>query len=181
LTGNDPRDPVTVARPRDRSRLRWGMTAVLAVLAVLALVVVVLEVTTLRPRSDRDQAAQRAQSQVVSAAERFTVQYNTYDADKLPAYEKSMKPMLSPKFRTSFEKAMQQLSSAIVKGKINSKGEVLASAVASQDSDSAQVLVVADASAQTVYEKNVARHFRWQVSLVKINGSWLVDNYSAVT
>ncbi len=88
--------------------------------------------------------------------------------------------MMSPKFRASFDKAIAQLAATIKQGKIRSKGEVLASAVASQDSDSAQVLVVSDASAHTIYDPNVARHFRWQISLVKINGRWLVDSYEPV-
>jgi len=57
---------------------------------------------------------------------------------------------------------------------------VLASGVSEQDTDSAQVLVVADAAVRTVYDKNVARHFRWQISLVNINGKWLVDSFQSV-
>jgi hypothetical protein len=40
--------------------------------------------------------------------------------------------------------------------------------------------VVSDASVKTIYDANVARHFRWQISLVKINGHWLVDDYEPV-
>ena len=58
---------------------------------------------------------------------------------------------------------------------------MLASGVASVDRDSAQVLVVSDASVKTVFDPNVARHFRWEVSLVKINGKWLVDDFSPVS
>ena len=47
---------------------------------------------------------------------------------------------------------------------------MLTSAVASLDADSAKVLVVSDARVKTVFDSNVARHFRWEVSLVKIDG-----------
>jgi Mce-associated membrane protein len=162
------------------SRLRWSIAGILVALLVLALVLIVLEVTSLRPRSQQAEDRSDAESAAIEAAQRFTVQLNTYEAGSIPAYEKSVNAMLSPKFRASYGKAMDQLSDTIVKGKITSKGEVLASAVGTLDSDSAQVLVVADASAQTIYDKNVARHFRWQVSLVKIDGRWLVDNYEPV-
>jgi Mce-associated membrane protein len=168
-----PRDPAG-------SRLGWGIAAVLTVLAVVAAVLIVLEVVSLRPRAEQATADESARSGAVSAAERFTTQFNTYDSASLPAYEKSLKSMMSPKFRASFEKAITQLAASIKQGKIRSKGQVLASAVATQDSDSAQVLVVSDASVHTIYDPNVARHFRWQVSLVKINGQWLVDSYEPV-
>jgi Mce-associated membrane protein len=160
--------------------LRWGLAVFLALVVVVAAVLVVLEVTTLRPRDRKATADDRARSQVVQAAERFTVQLNTYDSSSIKGYEKTVKTMLSPKFAASFDKDMQQLSSAIVQGKMTSKGQVLASAVANLDPDSAQVLVVADADASTVYDKSVARHFRWQVSLVNIDGRWLVDKYEPV-
>ena len=107
------------------------------------------------------------------------MQFNTYDSGDLPAYEKSLKSMMSPKFRASFDKAITQVEASIKQAKVTSKGQVLKSAVASHDSDSAQVLVVSDANASTIYDPNVARHFRWEVSLVKIDGRWLVDDFDA--
>ncbi len=53
---------------------------------------------------------------------------------------------------------------------MTSKGEVITSAVASVDPDSAEVLVVADANVTTVFDAR-ARHFRWEVSLVKVDGT----------
>lgn len=185
MTSNNPQGSDVSATPqpsRDRSdsRLRWLVAAVLGVIIVVCLVLVVLEVTTVRPKAEADEANHDAQSHAVSAAERFTVQFNTYDSDHLSSYEKSLKSMMSPKFRASFEKAITQVEASIKQGKVKSKGEVLKSAVASQDADSAQVLVVSDANARTIYDPSVARHFRWEISLVKINGRWLVDSYEPV-
>jgi hypothetical protein len=39
--------------------------------------------------------------------------------------------------------------------------------------------VVADANVKTVFD-NRARHFRWDVSLRKVGGRWLVDDFSPV-
>ena len=168
------------AGPRPGARLRWGVAAALALLIVLALVAVAVEVVSLRPRSAETRADQAAQSEVVRAAERFTVQVNTYDAGSMDSYQSAMNSMMSPKFRADYQKVIDQLASTIKQAKVSSKGDVLASAVASVDTDSAQVLVVSDASVKTIYDPNLARHFRWEVSLVKINGTWLVNDFTPV-
>lgn len=166
--------------PGPGARLRWGVAAALALLVVLALVAVAVEVVSLRPRSAEIRADQAAQSEVVRAAERFTVQVNTYDAGSMDSYQSAMNSMMSPKFRADYRKVIDQLASTIKQAKVSSKGDVLASAVASVDTDSAQVLVVSDASVKTIYDPNLARHFRWEVSLVKINGTWLVNDFTPV-
>jgi Mce-associated membrane protein len=177
----DPRKaPGKDPRPRS-ARLRWALTAVLATVLLLAAVLVVVEVVALRPRSRDLEAQQEARSAVVRAAERFTVQTNTYSSGSMAAYQSSMDTMMSPKFRADYKLVMEQLSSTIRQAKVTSKGVVLASAVASLDSDSAQVLVVSDAAVKTVTEPNLARHFRWEVSLVRIDGTWLVDDFTPVT
>ena len=181
MTSSTSYDPDASASPHDDgSRLRWGIAAFLALVVVVAAVVLVLEVTSLRPRAEAAGTDQAARSAATRAAERFTVQVNTYDAASMDRYQRSMNTMMSPKFQTDYKKVIEQLSSTIKQAKVRSKGEVLASAVASLDADSAQVLVVSDASVRTVFDPNVARHFRWEVSLVKINGRWLVDDFSPV-
>ena len=160
-------------------RLAWGIAAVLTVLSVVAAVLIVLEVVSLRPRYQEVQAEQQDRADVVRAAERFTVQVNNYGDDSIDGYTQTVTPMLSPKFKGEFDKAMQDIVASVKQAKMSSKGDVLTSAVASVDPDSAQVLVVADAQVKTVFDTR-ARHFRWEVSLVKIDGSWLVDNFTPV-
>jgi Mce-associated membrane protein len=176
--------PDLSARPQRAGaspRLRWALAAVLAVVLVVATVFVVLEVTNLRGRAGQDAADQQARSEVVRAAERFTVQVNTYDASSLDSYQKSMNTMMSPKFRADYKKVIDQLVSTIQQAKVVSKGQVLASGISSLDTDSAQVLVVSDADVKTIYDPSLARHFRWEVSLVKIHGKWLVNDFTPVT
>jgi Mce-associated membrane protein len=176
-----PREQDPDDRRDGSARLRWGLTAVLATLLVLAAVLVVVEVAALRPRSRQLETDQETRSAVVRAAERFTVQTNTYSAGSMAAYQSRMDTMMSPKFRADYKKVMEQLSSTIKQAKVSSKGVVLASAVASLDPDSAQVLVVSDAAVKTVTDPNLARHFRWEISLVRIDGTWLVDDFTPVT
>jgi Mce-associated membrane protein len=177
LSHDVEQDPGSDARPH--SRLRWALTAVLALVVVLAVVALLLEVTTLRSRHERLEADQAARSDVVRAAERFAVQVNNYDVSSVDRYQTTITPLLSPKFKAEFEKAMTDIVTSVKQAKMTSKGDVLASAVASVDPDSAQVLVVSDASVKTVFDTR-ARHFRWEVSLVKIDGKWLVDNFTPV-
>jgi Mce-associated membrane protein len=185
LTDNMTQDPDGRPRPQDgsagdgRSRLRWAITAFLAVVAVVAAVALVLEVTVLRPRSEEVSSVQQSRSDVIRAAERFAVQVNNYDVSSVDDYQAGISPLLSPKFKGEFDKAMTDIVQSVKQAKMTSKGEVLTSAVASLDPDSAQVLVVSDASVKTVFDTR-ARHFRWEVSLVKIDGKWLVDNFTPV-
>jgi Mce-associated membrane protein len=185
LTDDTTQDSGVSPRPHDdsagdgRSRLRWGITAFLAVVAVVAAVALVLEITMLRPRFEEVSSAQRSRSDVTAAAERFAVQVNNYDVSSVDDYQASITPLLSPKFKGEFDKAMTDIVRSVKQAKMTSKGEVLTSAVASLDPDSAQVLVVSDASVKTVFDTR-ARHFRWEVSLVKIDGKWLVDNFTPV-
>ena len=184
-------DPAAPARPEERpaasdaattggtAGLRWGIAGFLALVAVLAAVILVLEVTSLRLRAEEAQADRAARSDVVRAAERFAVQVNNYDVSSVDRYQATITPLLSPKFKDEFEKAMTDIITSVKQAKMTSKGEVLSSAVASLDPDSAQVLVVSDANVKTVFDTR-ARHFRWEVSLVRIDGRWLVDNFTPV-
>ncbi len=120
-----------------------------------------------------------ARADVVRVAEQFAVSVNNYDSDSVDDYKSSVSGMLSTKFRTEFDKAMDEIVTQVQEAEMDSTGEVLASGVATIDQDSARVLVVADAAVKTVYDER-QRHFRWEVSLVKVDGKWLVDDFTPV-
>jgi Mce-associated membrane protein len=156
-------------------RLRHIMAGVLAGLLVVAGVAVAVFLVRLGDAgADID-----TRSDVARVAERFAVEVNNYDAGSVDDYQSTVGDMLSAKFRGEFEKAMQDIVSSVKQTQMKSDGEVLASGVASLDDDSARVLVVADAEVDTTAGKRV-RHFRWEVSLVKVDGSWLVDDFTPV-
>ncbi len=175
IEDNDP------ATPRDGSsaRLRWAVTGVLGLLVLAAVVLLVLELAVLRPDYQQAQSDEQARADVTRVAERFAVQVNNYDASSIDSYQSSINPMLSPKFQGEFDKAMQDIVASVKQAQVQSKGQVLTSAVASLDPDSAQVLVVSDADVKTIFDTR-ARHFRWQVNLVKLGGRWLVDDFTPV-
>lgn len=159
-------------------RRRWLVPA-LAVVAALAALALVLDLTLVRGRIAEAQEREQTRAEVARVAERFTAQVNNYDAAGAEEFAARVRPLLSPKFRADYEKALEQIAAEITRSKMSSKGQVLASGVASVDPDSAQVLVVADATAKTVYGPR-DRHFRWEVDLVRLGGKWLVDNFTPV-
>jgi Mce-associated membrane protein len=157
---------------------RW-VAAFLAVLCLVALVVVVVEFAALRPKYNDVRAEQQNRTDVVRVAQQFTAEVNNYGVDSIDQYQEHITPLLTTKFQGEFKKAMTDIVASVKQAKMTSKGDVLASAVSSVDPDSAQVLVVADANVKTVFDTR-ARHFRWEVSLVKVDGKWLVDNFEPI-
>lgn len=160
-------------------RLTRGITAVLALIVIAAAVAIVVELVSVRPRYLEARMEDQARADAVRSAERFVVEANNFDASDLPTLKERISPMLTTKFRTDFESTIDDILVQIQEAKLASKGEVLRSAVASVDADSAEVLVVADATAQSSFGTRV-RHFRWSVDLVKVDGDWLVDNFTPV-
>ena len=169
----------TGRRPWMSARLSRSITAVLALVVLVAAALVVYELVSVRPRYLDARAEDQARTEAVQSAERFVVEANNFDASDLPTLKQRISPMLTTKFRTDFESTIDDILAQIEQAKLVSKGEVLRSAVASVDSDSAEVLVVADATAQSSFGSR-ARHFRWSVDLVQVDGRWLVDNFTPV-
>ena len=170
--GQDP--PDSSGTPR----LVRVMVAVLATLVVLGLAAALVGWWVARePGAAAARLDQRGE--VTRVAEQFTVRVNNYDADSVDDYKASVGELLSTKFRADFDQAMEDIVAQVQEAEMESRGEVLASGVASLDDDSARVLVAADASVTTVYDER-QRHFRWEVSLVRVDGEWLVDDFTPV-
>ncbi|HSE10377.1 MAG TPA: hypothetical protein VLB29_17070 [Nocardioidaceae bacterium] len=151
------------------------MAAVLVLLLVVAVAAGVWGFTKLRSA----EATLDDRADVVRVAEQFAVSVNNYDASSIDDYKSSVGELLSTKFSAEFDKAMQDIVAQVQEAQMESNGEVLASGVATIDNDSARVLVVADAAVKTVFDDR-DRHFRWEVSLVKVDGEWLVDDFTPV-
>lgn len=175
MTAHHDEDSTTPDRAGASRRLRTAMAAVLVLLLLAAVAAGVWGYS--RWRSVEGDLEARAD--VVRAAETFVVQFNTYDTESIDDYAESMNDLLSTSARTAFESQIEDITTLISETGLESEGKVLASAVATLDEDSSRVLVVADAEA-TSQAGPVQRHFRWEVSLVKVDGEWLVDDFSAV-
>lgn len=120
-----------------------------------------------------------ARADVVRVAEQFAVAVNNFDSNSVDDYRSTVSELLSTKFRGEYDKVMEEMVTSVQEAEMESEGEVLASGVATIDDDSARVLVVSDATVKTVFDER-QRHFRWEVSLVKVEGKWLVDDFTPV-
>jgi Mce-associated membrane protein len=155
------------------------VTTVIAVVLTLVFLVTAVGAGVLLDKRGDVEASLDARRDVVRVAERFTVQVNNYDSGSVADYQASVGAMLSTKFSDEFDQAMKDIVKSVQQAKMDSEGKVLAAGVASLDQDSARVLVAADAAVSTVFDDR-QRHFRWEVSLVKVDGDWLVDDFTPV-
>jgi Mce-associated membrane protein len=175
VTADHDEDSTPPGAPAGAGGLR---TAIAAVLTLVLLVAVAAGAWGFL-RLDTAEEELAARADVVRVAEQFTVAVNNYDAASGDDYQATVGELLSTKFRAEFENAMEDIVAQVQQAQMESEGEVLASGVATVADDSARVLVVADAAVTTVYDER-QRHFRWEVSLVKVDGDWLVDDFTPV-
>ena len=162
------------------------LATVLAALCVLALVGGIVMVLLLNRAGDEQDRREQDRAAAVQATQRFAETFNTFEADGAQAYVDQVAPLLSTKFRKEFTDGAQDVVSGIEQQQLSSTGEVLVDSdgiplvgVGTIDADSAEVLVVSDAERVASGQK-VLRHWRWQVSLVKVDGEWLVDSFKEV-
>lgn len=172
-------DPEHQAEQPRRPAAVGGRSLAVAVVLVLVLVAAAAVSVWSQLRRSAVEEELDARSDAVRVAERFAVVVNNYDSASVEDYQETVGDLLSTKFRSEFESAMEDIVLQVQQAQMTSQGEVLASGVATIDDDSARVLVVADAAVKTVVDER-QRHFRWEVSLVKVDGAWLVDDFTPV-
>jgi hypothetical protein len=163
---------------------RLALTAVL----VLALLVSLGSLVWLLAgrRGDADDV-QRQREAVMAQAGQFMLRMGTYGPDLLegaamPEYRSRVKAVITPKFATSFEKQAGTAEQLVAQGGVSREAMVFATGVSTIDSDSATALVAGTFTDS--YEKAGQQEpvpFRIEVTLVKSDGKWLVDNFSPVT
>jgi len=125
----------------------------------------------------------RAERQaVITRASDFAVTFNTYSSDKKPDYQRRVKPLMTPAYYKDFLK-ITNVMFQVVKDKKQSSGDVkvLSVAVDRIDKDSASAIVAIDTSVhRSDSAQAVARRFRWQISMRKVRGEWLVNEFDGV-
>lgn len=117
---------------------------------------------------------------VVAVAEQFCLRVDAFDGDDPDKYRELVTEMLTTKYKKAFDTefgAIEQLG--IQKGQ-QGKGTIVASGVGDMDADSATVLVVHD-NTITSSAGTTQRHSRWSVDLNKVDGKWLVDDFTPVS
>jgi Mce-associated membrane protein len=140
--------------------------------------------------SDQLQADREA---AMAQTQQFVLRVNTYGPSMLdsqgqmPSYRQRVKAVITPKFAVSFDQGVTVAEQSVKNFHLKRSCAVYATGTEVIDSDSAQVLVAGSIS-QTVLNKKGKRvsagepaPFRLRVTLDKIDGKWLVDDYQPVT
>lgn len=138
-------------------------------------------------------AVQADREAAMAQTEQFVMRVNTYgpamldQQGQMPMYRHRVKAVITPKFAVSFDKSVTLAEQSVKNYGLARTCSVYSTGVEVIDSDSAQVLVAGSIS-QTVKNRQGKRvaagepsPFRLRVSLDKIDGTWLVDDYQPVT
>jgi len=174
-TGID--DPGTQQRPArgPSARLVQILSAVLALVAILAVATAVW----FGVRSQRDEQDQEQRAQAANVAAQFALRMDKVDGTNFDGYIKGVNQLLTTKAKTKNTQVFDAMKQSYSAAKVKGSGKVLLTAVGDSDSDSATVLVVHDADVTTT-QGDINHHYRWTVSMVKVKGSWLVDDFNPV-
>lgn len=160
-------------RRRSMLWLAWA----LSVLLVLALAGTVLAAVLLAGQHSRDSD----RTAVLQAGRQTVVDFTTYKYESWDADVQRVIADATGPFKDEFTATSGELKGPVVANKASSEGEVLEAGVVSMDSDSAQVLVVADATVtNTAIPSGQLRHYRIKLDLVRENGRWLTAGLQAV-
>jgi hypothetical protein len=184
--------------PATSSSLRLTLLAVLSVL-LLASVAAVAYLGATRPipalgvEGDQD-TLQSQRETVMAQAEQFMLRINEYGPDLLaddgtmPNYRKLVEEVITPKFAADFDKNAPLAEATVKQAGLQRSAKVYSTGVSAIDSDSATALVAG--SITQSYPKSPGSDervqtepdgFRVEVKLVKIKGTWLVDNFTPIT
>jgi len=164
-------------------RFRAVLLAVLVVTTLASAALLGWAVLT-RGQADDEQAGRE---EVMSVGEQFMRRKETFGPDLLddqgamPEYRSRMTELITPKLETSFDEQTQAAEQLVAKSGLESTADVYATAVTSLDSDSAEVLVVGDTTFKYDKGQPQTAPFRYQLSLVRTGGDWLVDEFETAS
>ena len=194
-----PAAPVAVSTGTDETpRSASFRLVLLIVLVVLLLASAGVLVWLLADRRGEADDLQAARETVMSQTEQFVLRLNTYGPDDLDEqghltdYRDSVSAVITPKFASDFEQSGLPIAEQTVsQAGYGRSAKVFGVGVQTIDDDSAVAIVAAgltgsypnpkhpdDASQRVSAGQDV---LRWEVDLVKTDGTWLVDDYSPVT
>ena len=174
----------------DRARSAGFRLVLLIVLVVVSLAAAgFLGVQVARDGGGTVSQAQR--DEVMSVARRFMLAINSYgpalldDKGQMPQYRSDVTALITPKFQASFDQSVT-IAEQTAKAGLTRTADVFATGVADLDQDSATVLVAG--SFTNSYKNKRGKvvddepaPFRVAVSVVKIDGKWIVDDFTPVT
>jgi Mce-associated membrane protein len=184
----DAADGAPVRSPGFRLVLLVGLVAVLvAGLGSLAYLLSTRAVGGVGIGGDQAQV-QADREAVMAQTEQFVLRFGTYGPDLLdqqgamPDYRQRVKDVITPKFAVSFDKQAGTAEEIVAKAEISRSADVFATGVSAIDNDSATALVAGTLTDPYPEQGQLEpTPFRFEVTLVKVKGSWLVDDFTPVT
>ena len=133
------------------------------------------------PKISAAAARDDRRAEVLHAARQQTVNFTTLDYRHIDRDLGRVLKGSTGDFRKQFRAGTQNLTELVTANKAVAKGAVLEAGIVSSDSDSAEVLVVADSTVvNTASPKGEKRHYRLQLKLVRQQGRWLVSDLTFV-
>ena len=131
---------------------------------------------------------------VMKQADQFMLRINTYgpgDLDKqnsMPAYADSVHEVITPKLAVSFDQNVTLAAQSVAQAGYARSVDLFSTGVQTIDADSATVLVAGalngsypDPRRKQGRIEYEPQPFRVAVALVKVSGTWLVDDFTPVT
>lgn len=188
-------DETTHEHPR-ATTLRLALTGVLVVVLLAAVGTSIWLVATRGfDALGVDRGASQVQSereQVMSQTRQFMLRANTYgpdqldDSGELTDYRALVEEVITPKLSASFAKEVTAAEQIVAQTGASRTTEVFSTGVATIDDDSATALVAGTFTTSYPTKKNGTQStepvpFRVQVSLVRSEGEWLVDDFDPIT
>jgi hypothetical protein len=116
----------------------------------------------------------------VAVAEQFCLRMDGVDGSDVEGYKKRVSELLTTKQKTKFTSGFGEFEKLGLDKTLKGAGTILASGVSDIDQDSATVLVAHDSTVKAS-SGTTERHYRWTVSLRKVHGDWLVDDFTPVS
>lgn len=183
---------------RSSATRRWALLALLAGVLVAGLAVSAVIVlgngtgSGLGAKVDSVRkppvSVSKDREQVLAAADTFATRFNTYGPDlldqqgKMPKYAE-VGTLMTAKFRTVFDQNVVLAEKTVSETGIARVANVLGTGISQIDRDSATVLIgtTVDSSYPSPDDPKeridfAPQRFRYEISLVKVDGSWLVDD-----
>ena len=185
-----------VQRPTSHSLRLTLLVVLLALLLASTATVAYLAATRPVPALgiEGSQASlQQERESAMAQAEQFMLRVNTYgpemlEGDTMPEYRKLVEEVITPKFAADFEENVPAAEQTVKEAGLARTAQVFSTGVSAIDSDSATALVAGsftnsypESPGSDARVETDPAPFRVQVKLVKINGTWLVDDFTPLT
>jgi hypothetical protein len=167
-----------------------GRRLALVLLAVLLVATLGVLAWLLAAGGGSADAVQRSREEIMAQTRQFMLRMGTYGPDQLddkgqmPDYRAQVDEVITDKFATSFEKEVGAAEQLVAQAGVARSVEVFSTGVSTLDDDSARALVAG--SFNDSYRSGKKRvesepvPFRIEVDLVKVDGEWLVDDFTPV-